>query len=85
MNAAAAAMRGKRNKRKPKWIKDVFIEEIKIWYRRAKLLEQFTGELWEVDHIVPMNGKKVSGLHVPWNVQLLTKKQNRDKSNHHAD
>ena len=85
MNAAAATMRGKRNKRKPKWIKDVFIEEIKIWYRRAKLLEQFTGELWEVDHIVPMNGKKVSGLHVPWNLQLLTKKQNRDKSNHHAD
>ena len=85
MNAAAATMRGKRNKRKPKWIKDMFIEEIKIWYKRAKILEQFTGQKWEVDHIVPMNGKKVSGLHVPWNLQLLTKKQNRDKSNHHAD
>ena len=51
--------------------------------RRAKLLKDFTGKEWEVDHIVPMNGEKVSGLHVPWNLQLLTKKQNRDKSNKH--
>ena len=83
MNATAATVRSKRIKRKPKWIKDVFVEEIKVWYRRAKLIKQFTGELWEVDHIVPLNGKKVSGLHVPWNLQLLTKKQNRDKRNHH--
>lgn len=83
MNATAAIVRSKRGKRKPKWIKDVFVEEIKVWYRRAKLIKQFTGELWEVDHIVPLNGKKVSGLHVPWNLQLLTKKQNRDKRNHH--
>jgi len=83
MNAIAAKVRAKRNQRKPKWIKDVFVEEIKIWYKRAKILEQFTGQLWEVDHIIPLNGKNVSGLHVPWNLQLLTKKQNRDKSNKH--
>lgn len=83
VNGYAATVRAKRIKRKPRWIKDVFEDEIKIWYRRAKILKQFTGQLWEVDHIVPMNGKKVSGLHVPWNLQLLTKKQNRDKSNKH--
>ena len=83
VNATSAIVRAKRRNRKPKWIKDVFIEEIKVWYRRAKLIKQFTGELWEVDHIVPLNGKNVSGLHVPWNLQLLTKKQNRDKRNHH--
>jgi len=81
MNAASAKIQAKRSKRKPKWIKDVFEEEIKIWYKRAKILEKFTGEQWEVDHIVPMNGKNVSGLHVPWNMQLLTKKDNRDKRN----
>jgi hypothetical protein len=85
VNGYAATVRAKRIKRKPRWIKDVFEDEIKVWYKRAKVLKHFTGQLWEVDHIVPLNGKKVSGLHVPWNLQLLTKKQNRDKSNKHAN
>jgi hypothetical protein len=85
VNAAQAKTQAKRSKRKPKWIKDVFEEEIKVWYKRAKTIEKFTGEKWEVDHIVPMNGKNVSGLHVPWNMQLLSKKDNRDKRNKWED
>lgn len=37
---------------------------------------------FEVDHIVPLNGKKVSGLHVVGNLQVLPREQNRAKRNH---
>lgn len=37
------------------------------------------GEFYEVDHIVPLHGENVSGLHVPWNLKVIPKTINRAK------
>jgi 5-methylcytosine-specific restriction endonuclease McrA len=39
------------------------------------------GLKYELDHIVPVGGELVSGLSVPWNFQIITKKKNKVKGN----
>jgi hypothetical protein len=50
--------------------------EIQGIYDFCKIFQNF-----EVDHIVPLGGKIVSGLHVPCNLQVLLVSENRHKSN----
>lgn len=63
----------------PKWLTKKHIEQVEYLYWLASDLTKICGEPYEVDHIIPLRGKNVCGLHVPWNLQILPRDLNRKK------
>lgn len=76
--AANSAYSRRVRKAKPKWVKR---HDLLPFYLEAQRLTEETGILHSVDHIIPLNGVDVSGLHVPGNLQVLTLSENSRKSN----
>lgn len=65
----------------PKWAD---MEKIKDFYKSAKEKTKQLGIKYVVDHIVPLQGKTVCGLHCHRNLQVITELANRRKYNHHC-
>ena len=57
-------------------------QEIAKLYGLCDVISKASGVPHNVDHIVPLFGKNVSGLHAHWNMQVITADANRRKSNH---
>lgn len=74
-NAYLAKYRASKLSATPPWLTKQQLAEIQLFYKQARDINM------EVDHIVPLQGVNVCGLHVPWNLQLLTREQNASKSN----
>lgn len=81
LRAKDARRRGRELKAQPLWLTDKQKQEIDDIYNLARDCELVSGEKYHVDHIVPLQGKTVCGLHVPWNLQVLPASVNIGKSN----
>lgn len=65
----------------PNWLTEEQKKEMKCMYIECQNISLETGISHHVDHILPLKGKTVSGLHVPWNLRIITAKENTFKNN----
>ena len=78
LNFYTAKRRAAQLERTVPWADLVSIQAI---YSEAKRLTETTGVKHHVDHVIPLQGELVSGLHVESNLQVLTAQENCSKSN----
>jgi hypothetical protein len=81
INALCAARKIHIKQRTPKWLTEIDFDRIKNEYKLAEILSKLTGISYHVDHIIPLRGKLVSGLHVPSNLRVIIGKENISKKN----
>jgi len=81
LNGQSAERRAKQTERTPHWVDKDELFLIREAYSLCRLREMQTGIKWHVDHIVPLRGKHVSGLHTIMNLQVIPAVINLHKSN----
>jgi hypothetical protein len=81
VRADTKARRRKHRDATPPWISRQQKADIRQLYQIAITMTKTTGEQYVVDHIVPLRGEDVCGLHVPWNLRVITQEENLKKSN----
>ena len=81
VKASTTARKRRHRQATPKWLNFKQKSEIRQIYQIAITMTETTGEQYVVDHIVPLRGQDVCGLHVPWNLRVITQEENLKKSN----
>lgn len=80
-NIDTAARRASLKQRSPSWLTEDDHWMIAQAYELAQVRAKIFGFDWHVDHIIPLHGKTVSGLHVPQNLQVIPALVNLKKGN----
>lgn len=78
---SSAQYRASKLQATPNWLTEEDKEWISWFYKQAAKMEEVTGLKFHVDHIEPLNGKDVCGLHVPQNLQVIPAEENMSKGN----
>jgi hypothetical protein len=81
VRADTKSRRRKHREATPKWLTKAQKGLMREIYKMAITMTQTTGEQYVVDHIVPLRSHEVCGLHVPWNLRVITQEENLKKSN----
>ena len=76
-----AKYRSAKLQRTPPWLTDFDALRMRCIYQVAAMRTRESGYSWHVDHIIPLKGKFVSGLHVPDNLRVIPAAENQRKVN----
>lgn len=80
-NAANARKKASKLRATPKWVDAEHEKRIREIYAKCQELTKTTGIKYQVDHIIPLQGKEVCGLHVFWNIEPIPASENASKCN----
>jgi transposase len=78
-NEKEARRRARKLSATPAWLTESDLDAMRAIYAEAQRLTNETGILHHVDHIYPLKGRTVCGLHCPLNLQILTATDNLSK------
>ena len=81
--ADCAKRRAAKVNRTPAWLTEFDRLKMKCYYQVAVMRSRESGQKWHVDHIIPLQGENVCGLHVPNNLQIIPAIENMRKNNHY--
>jgi hypothetical protein len=73
--------RAKKMTSQPSWLSKDDVAAIDFFYWFSEGISGLHGKEYHVDHIHALQGKNFSGLHVPWNLQILEASENISKGN----
>lgn len=81
VNATTRKRQASQLQRTPAWLTKHDYKVMESKYAMAAWLSAIVGIDYHVDHVIPLRGKKVSGLHVPDNLSIIRAKDNMEKGN----